>query len=246
VLVLDFLIHGYVDLDDPTKPIYAYEVLYDELLSQRYTPGRRIDTFAIGGGSYTFPRYMESRYSGRVVVAEIDPVVTSVARDYLALRPGPRMRIYDDDARRVLGRLGPDDRFDVVAGDAFNDAAVPYHLTTFEFDELVARHLKPDGVYMVNVVDGVHHAFLRSFVRTMQRVFPQVRVMSGTGIWPPSPGRETFVVVGSRTPLPETTSLVSTTEVDAFLALPGWTLLTDDHVPTDQLLAPVFRQRLER
>jgi hypothetical protein len=32
--------------------------------------------------------------------------------------------------------------------------------------------------------------------------------------------------------------------LNAFLALRHATTLTDDHVPVDQLLAPVFRQRL--
>ena len=43
--------------------------------------------------------------------------------------------------------MPPDERFDLVFGDTFNDFEVPYHLTTREFNELLARHLKPDGLY---------------------------------------------------------------------------------------------------
>jgi len=245
VLRLDFLIHGFVDLNDPATPIYSYEKLYDEVLRATFPAGQRADSFSIGGGTYTFPRYMEARYTGRVVVSEIDPAVTQVARERLALRPGPRMEIHHDDARRVLMSMSPAERFRVVAGDAFNDAAVPYHLTTKEFNDLVALHLAPDGLYLVNVVDAVHDDFLRSFVTTLRLTFPVVRVFSKAA-WPPGQRRETFVVLASRVPPPDTPSLVPAAALDAFLERGRAVELTDDHVPVDQLLAPVFRQRLER
>jgi predicted membrane-bound spermidine synthase len=245
VLRLDLLVHGFVDLADPARPIYSYELLYDELLRATYPPGTRVETFAIGGGSYSFPRYLEAHYAGRILVAEIDPAVTAVARSHLGLRPGSRIEIAHDDARRVLAGLDPEARFRVIAGDAFNDAAVPYHLTTREFNELVARHLADDGLYMVNVVDAVRFDFLRSYVATLRLTFPHVGLLAMPGRWPPSGIRDSFVAVGSRRPLPPTPSLVAADELARFLASGRALTLTDDHVPVDQLLAPVFRQRLE-
>lgn len=66
------------------------------------------------------------------------------------------------DARRLLRSLPPATRFDVIFRDAFNDYEVPYHVTARQFDEFVARHLKPNSLYVLNVVDGVRHDFLRS------------------------------------------------------------------------------------
>jgi spermidine synthase len=40
------------------------------------------------------------------------------------------------------------ERYDLVLGDAFNDIAVPYHLTTKEFNEKVSDHLSPRGIYL--------------------------------------------------------------------------------------------------
>ena len=246
VLVLDFLIHGYVDLDDPTKPIYSYERLYDEMVRAAFPNRRDLDSFSIGGGTFTFPRYMEARSDGSVVVAEIDPAVTEVAKEHLALRPGPRMSIHHDDARHVLAGMPATTTFEVIAGDAFNDAAVPFHLTTDEFNRLVAAHLAADGLYLVNVVDAVDYDFLRSYMKTLERTFPYVRLMALADHWPPSGARDAFVVVASRREIPRTPSTISDSELRSFEARRDWVLLTDDHVPVDQLLAPVFRQRLER
>ena len=246
ILALDLLIHGYVDLDDPAKPIYSYELLYDEMIRAAFPNRRDLDSFSIGGGTYTFPRYMEARSDGEVVVAEIDPAVTAVAKDYLALEPGPRMSIHHDDARRVLAGLPAAPKFEVIAGDAFNDAAVPFHLTTDEFNRLVAEHLAPDGLYLVNVVDAVDYDFLRSYMHTLERTFPYVRLMALEDHWPPSGARDAFVVVAGRHEIPRTLSMISDSDLATFRARRDSVVLTDDHVPVDQLLAPVFRQRLER
>jgi spermidine synthase len=242
-LLLDHLVHGYVDLRDPSRLLYQYELLYQELLDARPRGSVR-SAFAIGGGTYTFPRYANARLGADVMVAEIDPAVTAVARSHLGLVDNPRLWIVHDDARRVLLRMSSPRRFDVIVGDAFNDAAVPYHLTTIEFDRLVAGHLHDDGVYVVNVVDAVDHDFLRSFIATLRRTFPFVNVLTSSP-WPPPGGRDTFVVAASRSALPMTPSTISATGLDAFERMGRSVVLTDDRVPVDQLLAPVFRQRLE-
>jgi spermidine synthase len=240
------LIHGYVDLDDPAKPIYSYERLYDEMVRAAFPSRRDLDSFTIGGGTYTFPRYMEAHSDGAVIVAEIDPVVTEVAKEHLGLRPGPRMSIHHNDARRVLADLQTEKTFEIIAGDAFNDAAVPFHLTTDEFNQTIARHLAPDGLYLVNVVDAANYDFLRSYVRTLERTFGAVGVMVTDEQWPPNGGRGTYVVVAGDREIPQTPSLIDRASLEAFLEGHPWVSLTDDHVPVDQLLAPVFRQRLER
>jgi predicted membrane-bound spermidine synthase len=246
ILNLDRLDHGRVDLKDPTNLLYPYETLYEQILRTRYAEGDGVDSFLIGGGTYTMPRWLEKRFVGRVLVAEIDPVVTEVAHDFLKLSRTTTIETINDDARIVARDLEDDERFDVVLGDAFNDAAIPYHLTTVEFNELVKSRLKPDGVYMVNVVDGVNYAFLRSFMLTLREGFENVRLLALPGRWPVDGRNGTFVVAASAAQIPEVPAMIATDEVDEFLERDGAVVLTDDHVPVDQLLAPNFRQRLER
>ncbi|MEX2556546.1 MAG: fused MFS/spermidine synthase [Actinomycetota bacterium] len=247
VLNLDHLDHGHVDTKDPTNLIYPYQILYQQVLDTWYPRGTRVDSFQIGGGAYTTPRYLERYYTGRQVVAEIDPAVTEFAHDRLFLSRDTTVETISDDARQALKTLGADEQFDVVLGDAFNDAAIPYHLTTVEFNALLKTHMRPDGVYMINVVDGVEYAFLRSFMLTLREVFYDVRLMTLPGLWPLDPkGGSTFVVAASDRPLPDVPSMVPRDEVDAYLDQEGGSVLIDDHVPVDQLLTPNFRRRLER
>jgi len=242
-LYLDKLLHGVADLSNPRLLFYSYEQLYAESLQRLHRPGSRVDSFFIGGGAYTFPRWMQVTYRGRILVAEIDSAVTQVAQQQLGLARFTRVQTVHEDARLALRRMPNGERFGVVLGDAFNDFAVPFQLTTVEFDRLVARHLTPDGLYLENVVDGVHDDFLRSQVRTLRHVFPYVGLIDSAS-WPPSTVRHTFVLVAAlnrpRVALPT----VPQTQLDAFLRDGRSVLLTDDHVPVDQLLAPVFNQLL--
>jgi spermidine synthase len=136
------------------------------------------------------------------------------------------------------------DRYDLVLGDAFNDIAVPYHLTTKEFNEQVAKRLTPRGFYLVNVIDGKHYDFLRSYVKTMKETFRYVGLMT-----PPGQSavgeRVTFVVVAANHPLPPLTTIVTYDALQPFLNEKDTVELTDDHVPVDQLLAPVYGDSIE-
>ncbi len=89
VLILDRLVHSYSSLENPTKLVYGYEKVYAEATEYAAAPpGHRdpLRALFIGGGGYTFPRYMEAVYPGsQLDVVEIDPGVTRVAHDLLGL-----------------------------------------------------------------------------------------------------------------------------------------------------------------
>ena len=68
------------------------------------------------------------------------------------LRPLPGLRVRVGDARQRLAER-PAGSADVVVGDAFSGVLVPPHLATLEFAAEVRRVLRPDGVYVLNVID---------------------------------------------------------------------------------------------
>ena len=73
----------------------------------------------------------------------------------------------------------PAGQYDLIVSDVFNDMAVPYHLTTREFSAHLQRLLNPEGIYLVNLIVKVSKGrFLRSFVHTLQTLFPYVYVLS--------------------------------------------------------------------
>lgn len=258
VLTLDRLVHSYVNLQDPTDLRYGYERIYRDVLAAVAEPETPLAAFFIGGGGYTFPRYLEVTYpKSHIEVAEIDPGVTETAYRHLGLPRDTRIITASEDARRYLARIPRQRRFDLILGDAFNDFSVPYHLTTLEFDQLVADHLTGQGFYMVNIIDGRQGHFVRAYVSTLNQVFEHVYIAPVGGELG-TVARQTFVIVAAQHPMPLgddvpaldaraspapaslQTAFLSDAAWQAYLKQGSVITLTDDFVPVDNLLAPVF------
>lgn len=255
VLILDRLVHSYTSLEDPTQLVYGYEQMYAEATAYRAAQDDHLRALFIGGGGYTFPRYIEAVYpNSDILVIEIDPGVTQVAHDFLGLSEDTQIVTYNQDARLFLEQE-PTEPYDLILGDAFNDFSVPYHLTTKEFNDRVRVWLADDGLYIINMIDGVRGDFLRAYIHTLRQTFRYVYVAPTSDSWQISP-RTTFVLIGTDTPLEmnilERTKtgdeppllaaqLFSEAEIDALLAEGPVVTLTDQYAPVDQMLAPVVR-----
>ena len=245
-LVLDRLVHSYTDVEDPTYLVYGYEQTYAQVIQPLMERRPNLSAFFVGGGGYTFPRYLEAKLpESRLVVTEIDPGVTLVAHQLLGLAEDTRIETHNLDARLFLVRQEGRQSYDLVFGDAFNDYSVPFHLTTREFDQMVADALGDDGLYVINIIDGGRRGhFMRAYARTLQDVFPHVAVIPQGSSWQEST-RTTFVIVAGKQPLEldhltPGSSPLSETELADYLAVDEPLVLTDDYVPVDNLLAPVF------
>jgi spermidine synthase len=203
---------------------------------------------------------METVYpNSDVLVIEIDPGVTEVAHDLLALRRDTEIVTHNEDARLFL-EAEPASLYDLIFGDAFNDYSVPYHLTTKEFNDRVHAWLAEGGLYVVNIVDGPRGDFLRAYTHTLRQAFSHVYLAPTSGAWRETP-RHTFVLVATDSPLDLEAlatedagdgepllarQLLSREEVDSLLAEKKAMTLTDDCAPVDQMLAPVFRGEAPR
>ncbi len=244
-LLLDRLVHSYTDLDDPMYLVYGYEKTYAALVAPIMEAKPDLAAFFIGGGGYTFPRYLRALSpDSRLVVSEIDPGVTEAAHRWLGLPRDTDIETHNVDARGYLMWYAQPDSFDVVFGDAFDDYSVPYHLTTLEFSQLVDTVLTEDGIYLANIIDaGPSGDFFRAFVATQQEVFEHVVVIPSTSGWRES-ARSTFVVASSHQPidtarLPEGYDVLGEEELAEYMGAAPYVLLTDDYVPVDNLMVPV-------
>jgi spermidine synthase len=253
-LTLDRLVHSYVVLGDPTDLRYQYEQVGAEVADYLAARDGRVDAFFIGGGGYSLPRYLEAVHPGGLNdVAEIDPGVTEVAYEQLELKRGGAVRSINDDARLYLATAPAEAKYSFVLGDAFNDFSVPYHLTTREFNQLVRAHMRDDGVYMLNLIDGNTLPFVGAFLRTLRLDFEHVYLITSGGQLTGAK-RNTFVLLASPQPIDldrlrtfasadkvrnVDAWLVAQAEVDALMATESL-ILTDNFVPTDRLLAPMF------
>ena len=259
VLSLDALVHSYNSLEDPRELRYAYEQVGAEVAEFLQKRDNRIDMLLIGGGGYTLPRYLESVYPNvNIDVSEIDPAVTATAYDSLGLARNTRTVSYNEDARQFLVTLDPARKYNYIHGDAFNDFSVPYHLTTREFNELVKRHLTPNGIYLSNVIDGRDLPFARALLRTLKATFTHVYFIPSNKAYRDIRAN-TMLVLATNSPLdtPAFATLnghdnqsqfsawiIDDAELDAWLGTGPQFLLTDDYVPTDNLLTGVFEVKL--
>jgi spermidine synthase len=245
-LILDHLIHSHNDLSDPTYVAYDYERAYASVTAAIAARQPALRTLSIGGGGYTFPRYLEARYPAAIVeVAEIDPAVTAAAYQYMGLPADSRIVTHSRDARLVLDDLiAAGQQYDVIFGDAFNDLSIPYHLTTREFAAKLARLVAPGGVYLANIIDDpARGEFMRAYAQTLATAFPHITVVS-TGASRDLRGLSTYVVAASAAPLdPAEIPIFPPERVAEWLAAGRPLVLSDDYAPVDNLMAPMFAER---
>ncbi|GLU47798.1 fused MFS/spermidine synthase [Nocardiopsis ansamitocini] len=246
VLLLDDLRHGYVDVSDPLHLEFGYTQWFGAAL-EALPPEGPLAALHVGGGAYTMPRWLASARPGSTsLVFEVDPAVTRMARDELDLRTGPDLEVVEGDARTAM-TAAPTASRDVVIGDAFGGLSVPWHLSTLEFAEQIDRVLRPDGLYLANIIDRGPRSFVAAEVATLEEVFAHVAVVADRDGLDSAVGGN-HVVIASNTPL-DTASLeplLAGAEQPGALAGPAlldrWSaqgqVLTDDYAPVDQLLTP--------
>lgn len=259
LMVLDNLVHSINDKADPSLLYSPYIQFVDEYTRSRLGHGaarRGLTAFFIGGGAYTLPRsWAETIPGARLTVAEIDPVVTEVAEQYMWVNPDhPALDIQHLDARALLQSLPETPAFHVVFGDAFHDISIPTHLVSREFNREVALRLLPEGFYVLNVVDvATGPRLVASITATLELDYDVVEVwtedLTADGGDDPN-ARNTYVIVAgdkpfSRTVLRSVFGIERTWQqipVNRIHAEAGGDpiILTDDFAPVDRLIAGVL------
>ena len=252
-LVLDDLRHSYVDLDDPTLLEFWYiRRIVDAIEMHSSGSDQTIDAVYLGGGAFTVPRYVRATQPGsHQTILEIDGDLVDLVEKDLDFDRGDDVEIVVGDGRLSLADLAPNSA-DVVVGDAFGSRAVPFHLATAEFLADVDRVVRPDGIYVANIIDGSREDFLRAETATIASVFTHVALIRGPGIVEGRNGNS--VAIASQSPLnleslserlaadqdPSTPSdvvgeLLAGSDLETYLGQAG--VLTDDFAPVDQLIA---------
>lgn len=261
-MILDNLLHSYVNLEDPLYLEYKYEKMYAEVLRWRYKKDAGFRTLTIGGGGYTFPRYMEVFYpNADIDVVEIDPEVTKTAYTYLGLPKKTKIQTYNMDGRLFVKNCRSS--YDVIFIDVFNDLSLPYHLTTKEFGFQMKKILNDDGMVISNIVDDFTKGlFLPSYIKTLREVFGDKNVY----LLAVSPnfkdiGISTFIILAvngnfkigdfdsflkdgkNKRVANAVSSMVPIDLMNKVIDGRHHVLLSDDYAPVDNLLAPVFEER---
>jgi spermidine synthase len=244
-LVLDDLLHGSIDLDDPAALRFRYLRTIDAVIDGASPAPSPLTALHIGGGAFAMPRHLTAERSGTTNrVLEIDPAIVRLNREILGLTlDEPELSIQVGDARVSL-RDEPAGRYDVVVSDVFAARAVPWHLVTLEAIGEVRRTMTPGGIYVANVIDGGELRLLGAYLATLKEVFADVAVayivvdggVSGNVIVAAGDGLPLDAIAGSlERDLADPARLATEEEVAAIME--GAPLLTDDFAPTDALIS---------
>ncbi len=257
-LVLDHLLHSFVKLGDPGYLGYAHEEVQAEITQHYLQVSGPPAVLVIGGGGYTYPRWVDDRIPGaRVDVVEIDPGVTRVAYEHFGLPQNTRIRSLNMDGRQYVQALAAPGSYDLVVQDAVNDISVPYHIMVKEYNDAIRAMLRPGGAYLLTVIDFYREGeLLRAAGRTMRQSFNQVQLLAAGEVWHGG-GANVWVLAGSdsgidvaavrasyaRMGLGARIAELPAAEFDAYLREGEQIILTDEYAPVDNLIAGLFRHR---
>ena len=155
---------------------YARTVLAGLALSGK---SQRMLVLGLGGGS--LPMFLHKNFPQAIIdVAEIDPAVVTVAKQFFNVREDQRLRIHLGDARSFVEASAPG-RYDLILVDAFGAHSAPAHLTTREFALSLRRAIAPEGVVIGNLWRRPFNDRYDSMVLTYLSVFEQMFVLDVTG-----------------------------------------------------------------
>ena len=103
---------------------------------------------------------------------ELDPKIVEVGQKYFGMRM-PNLNIVIGDGRLNLERS--QNKYDIIAVDAYRPPYIPPHMTTKEFFEICASHLTDSGVLTINSasVPG-DRRLINGLATTMATVFPSI------------------------------------------------------------------------
>lgn len=165
-----------------------------------------------------------------IETAEIDPVVVQVARQFFDFKESPRQKVEVSDGRVFLRRSTA--RRDLIILDAYVQgrygSAIPQHLATREFFELVRDRLTTNGIVAYNVIGSIndwHAEIVGAIYHTLKTVFPQVYLF-------PAQSSRNIVLIATKANI----------KVDAATLRPRATAL----VQSGQITNPGFLGHLER
>lgn len=202
---LDRIPHTTVNIHDRSYLNTSYTRMLDAVAMDAVKDNPSPSLFMIGGGGYALPRkWTRGDIPWRkLAVAEIDGAVTAAAVRYLDAAPAATngVEYIEGDGRRIVDGLladGAAGSFDVIVGDTISDAAIPYHLATKEFNGRLKALLKPDGVYLIHVLDTLDDpGLLASILKTTAQTWQHVTAIAYQQI---GDVRQSFVVVASDDP----------------------------------------------
>ena len=179
------VIDGLPQAAETDEGVYARAFTWPPLLARAFGPAARARVLITGGGDGHVAREA-LRFTGvaRVVVCDIDPLVTQVTRELMPFMWGgeaadTRLEVRHEDALTYLANLAPGS-FDVVISDITDpsgEGTASHHLYSDDYAQRIKRVLAPGGICAVqaqelSVRDASDHVRIR---KLLGRAFAHLR-----------------------------------------------------------------------
>lgn len=176
-LLSDGVEQSYVDVADARYLHFEYVRRIAAAIDLAAPRGVALSALHLGGGALTLPRWLAGTRPGSAqLVIERDPGVVDLVRRKLPPLP-PEVVVALGDAREAVTGA-PSGAYDVVVADVYRAARMPPQVAALEFAAQVARVLRPDGIYLINLTDLPPLAHTRGQVATLRAVFADVCLMA--------------------------------------------------------------------
>jgi len=128
---------------------YDYALMAPQFI-KNFDSNSKLDLLILGNGTGTYAKQSKIYYPKvKTDAVEIDPKIVELSKKYFNLKED-EANIFETDGRTFLSdkQCG---MYDVIMVDAYHDITIPFHMATKEFFTEVSKHLKPDGVILLNI-----------------------------------------------------------------------------------------------
>ena len=173
-LLLDRSESGAMFLDSPDASDLVYDYTKYHSLYKIFPP-RVQRALVLGGGAYSVPKALLKELPDvEVDVAEIEPSLFELAKQYFGVTESTRLHNHVQDGRRFLQETRS--TYDLIFGDVYYSYfSVPPQFTTHEFFTLARARLNRDGVFVANMIGDLSRrqpSLIMAELRTFRDVFP--------------------------------------------------------------------------
>ena len=170
------LYQGGIKLDAPEQLLFEYTRM--SFVGLSFLEQIPKDALFLGLGIGAMPRFMAGHFPETTIeVAEIDPAVVSIAKEYFSFKESGRMTVKTVDGRQFIKRSKKG--YNIIFLDAYQGETIPFHLTTREFLQEAKARLNKDGVVVSNILSPKKNNFFTAMVKTYHAEFANLAIFKG-------------------------------------------------------------------
>ncbi len=173
---------GGIKIDAPDQLLFEYTRI--SFLGLAHLEKLPTSALFVGLGVGSMPRFMAKHFPATTIeVAEIDPAVLKLAKQYFFFAEGGGMEgggmtVKVEDGRQYIKRRAKQG-YDIIFLDAYQGDTIPFHLTTREFLREVQAKLNSGGVVVANILSPKRNKFFTAMLKTYGTEFAHTTVYQG-------------------------------------------------------------------